>query len=191
MSRARDLVQSIGDGTDEILHAVASNGGNGVEFENAPLAIIAQRFEPSAVRGGVELGGDDNHRFFRQGFAEGRKLAVDDFEGVDRVVRVGIAGVDQMNKKPRTFHVAEKTDAEAGAFVSAFDEAGEIGDDKGATEFRAVPTGASVGVDDAEIGFKRGEGIVGDFWARGRNDGNQSGFARIGEAHESDIREEF
>jgi hypothetical protein len=136
-----------------------------MEFEAALFAEIPQGFEPRAVRGGVELGGHHDHRFFRQGFAEGCKLAVDDFEGADRVIRVGIARINQVDKKARAFDVAEEADAEASAQVCALDQPGEIGDDKRAPELGAVPTGAPVGIDDAEIGFKRREWVVRNFRA--------------------------
>src|SRR5882762_2365563 len=75
--------------------------------------------------------------------------------------------------------------------MRAFDEAGKIGDDKSAAELGAVPTGAAVGVDYPEIGLQRGKGVVGDFRARSRDDGNQRGLAGIGVAHETDIGEKF
>jgi len=55
------------------------------------------------------------------------------------------------NKSRVRLDVTEEADAEAGAFVRAFNEAGKIGHDKGAAEFGAMPAGAAVGVNDAEI----------------------------------------
>src|ERR1700687_6367765 len=75
--------------------------------------------------------------------------------------------------------------------MRAFNEAGKIGDNKSAAKLGAVPTGAAVSVDDPEIGLQRGKGVVGDFRARSRDDGNQRGFAGIGVAHETDIGEKF
>src|SRR6267378_5869512 len=45
-SRARNLVQGIGDGTNQIFHTVTGNSRNGVEFKIALLAKIAKSFEP-------------------------------------------------------------------------------------------------------------------------------------------------
>ena len=45
-SRARNLLQGIGDGTDQIFHAVTGNSGNGMKFKVALLARIAKNFEP-------------------------------------------------------------------------------------------------------------------------------------------------
>jgi len=49
----------------------------------------------------------------------------------------------------------------------------------------------AVGADDAEIRFERSERIVGDFGARGRDDGNQRGLASIGKTDQADIGEQF
>src|SRR5467141_804744 len=75
--------------------------------------------------------------------------------------------------------------------MRAFDETGKIGDDKSAAQLGAVPTGAAVGVDDAEIGLQRGKVVVGDFRARRGVNGDQSRLAGIGVAHETDIGEKF
>jgi len=112
-SRARNLVQGIGDGTDQIFHTVTGNSGNGVEFKIALLAKIAKSFEPRAIGRGVQLGGDGDHRFFGEGRAKGFEFAVDDFERVDWIIGVGVARVNQMDEQARAFDVAEETDAEA------------------------------------------------------------------------------
>jgi len=62
----------------------------------------------------------------------------------------------------------EESDAEAGAFMRAFDEAGEIGDNKSAAEFCTVTAGSAVGIHDSKIWFERREGIVRDFGARSK-----------------------
>src|SRR5580693_9590545 len=75
--------------------------------------------------------------------------------------------------------------------MRALDKAREIGDDKRAAEFGAVATGAAVGIDDAQIWRERGKRIICDFRTRGRNYGNQGGFACVWEAYETDIGEKF
>ena len=102
-----------------------------MEFEFALLAEIAKSFEARAVGGGVELGGDDDHGFFGEGRAEGYELAIDDLEGMDGIIGVRIARVNEMNEEARAFDVAKEADAEAGAKMRAFNEAGEIGDEIG------------------------------------------------------------
>src|SRR6266436_367348 len=111
--RARNLVQGIGNGPDQIFHTVTRNSGNGVKFKVAPLAEIAKSSETRAIGGGVQLRGSDDHRFLDEGRAKGFELAVDNFERVDWVIVVGITRVDQMDQQARAFDMAEETDAEA------------------------------------------------------------------------------
>ncbi len=75
--------------------------------------------------------------------------------------------------------------------MRAFDEAGQIGDDKGAAKFSAVATSAAIRIDYAEIWFEGCERIVGDFRTRGGNYGNQSGLAGVRETNETNIGQEF
>src|SRR6266849_328668 len=110
---------------------------------------------------------------------------------MDRIIGGGVARVDQMDEEARAFDVAEESNTEPRAFVRTLDEAGKIGDDKSAAELGAVPAGAAVGVDDPQIRFQRGKGIVGDFRARRGDNGNQSGLAGIGITHQADIGQKF
>src|SRR5271169_4973888 len=96
-----------------------------------------------------------------------------------------------MHDEAGAFDVAEKTDAEAGAKMRAFNESGQIGDDKRAAEFRAMTASATVGIDDAEIGHERGERIIGDFGACGGNYRNKCGFACVRVTHQANIGEQF
>src|SRR5260370_41861097 len=75
--------------------------------------------------------------------------------------------------------------------MRAFNEAGQIGYNKSPAKLGAVTTGAAISIDNPEIGLQRGEWIVGNFGARRRDHGNQSGFARVGVADQPDIRQEF
>src|ERR1700686_5900070 len=115
--RARNLVQGIGDRPNQIFHTVTRNSGNGVKFKVAQLAEIAKSFETRTIRGGVQLGGNDDHRFLDEGRAKGFELAVDNFERVDWVIVVGITRVDQMDEEAGAFDMAEETDGEACAEV--------------------------------------------------------------------------
>src|ERR1700730_12896868 len=148
---AGDFVQSVRNGTNQLFHIVPRGRRNGMEYKAALLAQIPERLEPRAVGGGVELASDNDHGFFRQGFAEGLELAVDDFERVHRVIYIGITGIDQMDEEPRAFDVTEEADSESGAFMRPFNKPGEIGNDEGTAEFGAVPAGAAVGVDHAKV----------------------------------------
>ena len=93
MRWAWDFVERIGDGTDEFFHAITGNSGNRVEFEVAQLAKILELFKARAVGGGIQLGGDYDHRFFDQRWTECFQLSVDDLKRVDRIIDVGIARI--------------------------------------------------------------------------------------------------
>src|SRR5579859_2397546 len=92
---------------------------------------------------------------------------------------VGVARIDEMHEQTGALDVAEKTDAESRSLVSAFDETRQIGYDKSAAKFAAFFSRAAIGVDDAEIGLERGEGIVRDFGPGGGNHRDQRGFAGV------------
>ena len=62
-----------------------------MEREIVLFAEGAEFVDPSWVTGGVKFGGDDDHWFFGEGFAEGAELASDDFEGVNWI---GVGGVN-------------------------------------------------------------------------------------------------
>src|SRR5436853_1414433 len=96
-----------------------------------------------------------------------------------------------MNEEPRALDVPEETDAEARAQVRAFDQTGKISNDKSASELAAMPTGAAVCIDDAEIGLECGERIIRNFGPRRGNHGNQRRLTRNGVANQADIGEEF
>ena len=162
-----------------------------MEGEIVFFAEGAKFVDASLVGGGVEFGGDDDHGFFGERFAEGAEFASDDFEGVNWIGVGGVARINKMDEEARALDVLQEADAEAGTLMRAFDEAGKIGDDEGAAEFGAVAAGAAVGVDDAEIRFERGERIVGDFGARGGDDGDERGFSCVGKTDEADIGEKF
>jgi hypothetical protein len=191
------LVEGVGDGKDQVADAFAGGGGNRVEREIALFAEVAELFEACAVGGGVEFGGYDDHWLFAEAFAESKQLAIDDFKRADGIGVDEIAGIDQMNKDARAFHMAQKPDAEAGAFMRAFNQAGKIGDDEGAADIGGAFVGASaglrnaVGADDSEIRFEGGEWVIGNFGARGGDYGNQRGFASVGKTDEADVGEQF
>src|SRR2546422_3182799 len=98
-NRARDLVKSIGDGANQIFHAVTHDSGNGVEWKIAALAEIAKSFETRAIRRGVQFGGDDDHRFFDEGSTEGFELAIVDLQRNDRSIAIGLARVEEWGRE--------------------------------------------------------------------------------------------
>src|SRR5262249_6151996 len=162
-----------------------------MERQFALRAELSKFFEPRAIRRCIELGGGDDHRLFAELFTERQKLVVDDFKRVNRI-RIGkIAGVKQVDEQACTFDVAQKTDAEARAFVRAFNQAWQVRDDKRAAQYPSFAARAAVGTHNAQIWFESGEGIVRDFRPRGGNDGNQRRFSSVGKTDEANVREEF
>jgi hypothetical protein len=69
--------------------------------------------------------------------------------------------------------------------VRAFNKSGHIGDDEGLL-LRLLADG-----DDAEVGFEGGEGVVGDFGARGGDAGDERGFAGVGIADQADVGQQL
>ncbi len=70
------------------------------------------------------------------------------------------------------------------AEVRAFDEAGEVGDGEG------FGVGIVADLDDAEVGFEGGEGVVGDLGFGGGEARDEGGFADVGVADEAGVGEE-
>src|SRR6266478_2929015 len=87
--------------------------------------------------------------------------------------------------------MAEKANTKARAQVRSFDEAGKIGDHEGPAQLCAVPASATVSVNNTQIRFQRGKGIVRNFRARRGDHGNQSGLAGIGKSDQADIGQKF
>src|SRR6266478_1264638 len=87
--------------------------------------------------------------------------------------------------------MAEKANTQACAQVRSFDQAGKIGDHKRAAQLGAVSASATVSVNNTQIRFQRGKGIVRNFRARRGDYGNQSGLAGIGKSDQADIGQEF
>src|SRR5260370_30251638 len=111
------------------------------------------------IRGGIKLGGHNDHLFFGERFAESTQLTGNDFEGMHWIGVARVASVDEMNEQPGALDVAEKSNSEAGSQMRAFDQTWKIGDDKGAAELRTLRTGAAGGGDYTQIGLDGGEPI--------------------------------
>src|SRR6266849_2283840 len=75
--------------------------------------------------------------------------------------------------------------------MCAFDEAGQISDDKGAAELRTVGARTSVRVNYTKIGLERSKGIVGNLRPCGRDDRDQRGFSGVRETDKADVGEQL
>jgi len=91
---ARNFIEGVGDGTDQIFHAVTDNRRYSVEFKVALLAKIPKLIEMRRIGRSVQLGGNDNHRLFDKRSAKSFQLSIDDLKRVDRIIDVGIARID-------------------------------------------------------------------------------------------------
>src|SRR6185437_13045799 len=100
------------------------------------------------------------------------------------VLRLPVHGVDrdEEGKEARTLDVAQKLKSESAPFVGALDDARNVGDDERAPVAQLY---------DAQVGAERGEGIVGNLRAGGRNHGKERGLARVRLPDEADVGDEL
>ena len=89
-----------------------------------------------------------------------------------------------MNNNAGSLNVLEELNAKAVTEVRAFDQPGEVGDGEGGG------VGKVADLDDAEVGFKGGEGVVGDLRFGGREPRDQSGLPDVGKADEAGVGQE-
>ncbi len=129
--------------------------------------VVACRYRGLSAAALCAFGRDDGVLGWRGGGADG-----------------GVGDVDEVDEDGGALDVAEELDAEAGAEVGAFDEAGHVGDGE------AELVGGVADLDDAEVGLEGGEGVVGDLGAGGGEARDQRGFADVGEADEAGVGEE-
>src|SRR5580765_6938308 len=75
--------------------------------------------------------------------------------------------------------------------MRAFDEAGQIGDNKRAAQLSAMPASAAIRIDDAEIWIEGCERIIRNFGPGRGNHRDQRGFARIGKPDKANVGEQL
>ena len=111
---------------------------------------------------------------------------VDDLEVFDGIgPSRSVRHVDQMRQHAGALNVAQELDAKAVAEMRAFNEPGHVGDDEGLLVRLLAHR------DHAEIGLESGEGIVGDFGARGGDAGDERGLAGVGIADQAHVGEQL
>ena len=106
------------------------------------------------------------------------ELAVDRSEALAHV----LAHVDDVQQQPRTLEVREELVAQPHPFARAFDQPGNVGDGE------LAPLGR---VDRPEHRGDRREGVVRDLWLRVRDAAKQRRLARVGEADQRRVGEQF
>ena len=170
-TRRADLAHQLGD-------AGAGGGRDAPQLDAARGEALAQSRRAPSARRGVDLVGDDDLRLGGDGGIEQRQLAVDDVEVVERVAAAHAAGVEQMHQQAGARDVAQEAVAEAVAGVGALDQAGDVGEDEG---------GVLVDAHHAEVRHQRGERVVGDARARGRDAADERRLADVRKAEQADV----
>ena len=85
-----------------------------------------------AILRDVHFGGQDDHRLGRERFAVACQFLHDDLEVFHRIAAALFGNVHQVRQQARALDVAQELDAQAVAFVRAFDEPGNVGDHEAA-----------------------------------------------------------
>ena len=177
------LGDGLGDAELELGNALTGDGGDLEEGEFAAFGHGAKLLELVGI-GDIGLGRDQD----RVGLSGERRvkaleLVGDNLEVVDGVGPAGAVGdIDQVDDDAGALDVLEELDAEAGAEVGAFDEAGKVGDGEG-----LLGVGEVADLDDAEVGLEGGEGVVGDLGFGGGEARDEGGFADVGVADEAGV----
>ena len=83
-----------------------------------------------------------------------------------------------MHQQPAAVDVPQEVMPQSRALCGALNDAGDIRHDEG---------DAFVHVDHPQVGEEGGEMVVGDFRPGVGGDGEQGGFAHIGEAHKANV----
>ena len=110
------------------------------------------------------------------------QFGLDDGEVGKRVaVRLQRAAVQDVHQGGAALDVTQEVVAEALAFAGALDEAGNVGDGEADV----------AGLDHAQVGDQRGEGVVGDLGARSGHGRDEARFACGREADQGDVRNGF
>ncbi|MNH12999.1 hypothetical protein D3C79_725570 [compost metagenome] len=110
--------------------------------------------------------------------AEAGQLVDDDFGGIGRAAFVQRRHVHQVQQHAGTRQVLEEADTQAGTVGSAFDQAGDVGDDE------ALP---AVDADHAQVWHQGSERVVGDFRLGGRDRTDEGTLASVRQAQQADV----
>src|SRR5579864_1440298 len=185
--RLWQTIERVGHRAYQRLDAFSGGGRNRKERQAAFLRKFAQAVETFMVAGRVELGGDDKFRLRGQSFAEGPQFALNNFKIADRIAVGRVAGIDEVGDQARALDVPEEANAQAGAFVRAFNQAGQIRDDESAAR---AGRRVWIGGDDSEMRFQSGERIIGDFRFRRGNTRDECRFPRVGKSDKAYVGEQ-
>ena len=143
------------------------------------LGAGLELFQPLG-RDKVDLVDHLNLLALTQLFVKAAQFLVDEVKARPGVFVAHVFYAQDMHQKARALYMLEKTQTKALAFVCAFDQTGNIGNDH-----------ATVGVNlvdhNTEVGRKRGKGVGRNLGPRRRNLGDKGRLARIGQAQQTGI----
>ncbi len=163
--------------------ALSGAGGNLVQLAAGffhmspqPLQIIGLRIHD------VGLVSGHNHGPVTEIDAVVLQLGADGIEILHRIPALAAGHVNHMNQKTAAVDVAQEIVAQAGTFGSTLNDAGDVSHDEGH---------ALVHENHAQVGEQGGEVVVGDFGPGVGGDGQQGGFAHVGEAHQAHVSQQL
>ena len=113
-----------------------------------------KRVQAVAVSSRIDLGGNDGKGTLGHCGIIGGQFLAHDLKARHGVLHRSFGDIDQVEQQGGAFDMAEKLNAQALAFVRAFDEPRNVGDDE--TAILGIPH-------HAQIRHKRGKGIVRNF----------------------------
>src|SRR5690625_3377480 len=163
-------------------------GGDFVDGQSAGLQLGPHELGQLPRLGHVHLVEHDDARPLRQrrqpGGGEvggvGGQLGLDRVEVAERVaVRLEGGAVEDVDDDGAALDVPQEVQPQPPPLARAGDEPGDVGHG----------VALLAGLDDAEVGHQRGEGVVGDLRAGGGHGRDEAGLARAGEADERDVRD--
>ena len=150
-----------------------------------PLAPLLGDRLPRAFLEQIALRQREHARQRGEARVVGGELALDRLVVDDRVRLLALADrgrdVEHVHEQPGALDVGEEVVAEAGAFARALDQARDVGDDELAV----------LGVEHAEHGRERREGVVRDLRRRAGEAREQRGLARVRQPDEADVGEQL
>ena len=103
-------------------------------------------------------------------------------EGLQLATQVRAGAIDGKQQDARALNVAQKPRPQALARVSTLDQPRQVGQDK---------TLALGPLHNPQVRLQGRKGVVGNFGTGRRKPRQQRGFARVGEAHQPDVRQQL
>ena len=110
------------------------------------------------------------------------QLLADGVKILHRVPSLAAGYIHNVDQKPTSVNVAQKVMSQTCTLGSALNDTGDVRHDEGH---------ALIHIDHAQIGKQGGKMVVGNLGTGVGGDGEQGGFAHVGEAHQTHIRQQL